>query len=95
MISACSKESSVRPGGSRNSKEENKMKQQIHDLLNAAPFQPFIIHMNDGREFRIEHPEVAYAGPHPLLPVIIEITDRQQMLNPRLIASVDLEAGKI
>jgi hypothetical protein len=66
------------------------MKQQIHDLLNAAPFRPFIIRMNDGRQFPVDHPEVALATTNPLTLVIVEADGRQHMLNPRLIASVDL-----
>jgi hypothetical protein len=29
----------------------------IRDLIRAAPFQPFTLHVADGKSFRIEHPE--------------------------------------
>jgi hypothetical protein len=38
------------------------MKQRIRDLLHAAPFQPFTIHMADGKSYRIEHPDFVAAG---------------------------------
>jgi hypothetical protein len=70
------------------------MKQQIQDLLHAAHFQPFTIHMNDGRNFEIKHPDFAYAGPNALTPVIVEVGRAQHMLNPRLIASIEHEAAE-
>ncbi len=32
------------------------MKARIRDLLHASPFQPFVIRMADGREYRIDDP---------------------------------------
>jgi hypothetical protein len=32
------------------------MKQRIRDLPRAVPFQPFVIRMAGGREYRVEHP---------------------------------------
>lgn len=32
------------------------MKGRIRELLRAEPFQPFVIRLADGREYRIDHP---------------------------------------
>ena len=32
---------------------------QVHAFLRAKPFVPFTIHMADGRELRVNHPENA------------------------------------
>ena len=31
------------------------MKARIRELIHAVPFQPFIIRMADGREYRVDH----------------------------------------
>ena len=33
--------------------------EQVHALLRARPFVPFTIHLADGRELRVDHPENA------------------------------------
>jgi hypothetical protein len=36
---------------------------QLRTLISARPFQPFTIHLADGRQVQVSHPEViAYAG---------------------------------
>lgn len=32
---------------------------EIQQLLHATPFEPFTIHMANGRQFVVDHPEVA------------------------------------
>lgn len=34
----------------------------IAELLNARPFVPFAIHMDDGRVFEVTHPELVWLG---------------------------------
>ncbi len=37
--------------------------QDLSNLKNAKPFRPFSIHMADGREVKVKHPDfLAYAG---------------------------------
>lgn len=31
--------------------------EQIEDMHRARPFKPFVIHVADGRSFRVDHPE--------------------------------------
>ena len=39
-----------------------RMKARIRQLLHAAPFQPFIIRIPDGKKYRIEHPDFVLAA---------------------------------
>jgi hypothetical protein len=48
------------------------MKERIRQLLRATPFQPFIIRMADGREYRIDHPDFVLAAASDVPQVIIE-----------------------
>jgi len=36
--------------------------QDILDLLRAKPFRAFRIHMSDGQQFEVRHPELAMVG---------------------------------
>ena len=53
------------------------MKARIRALLHATPFQPFVIRMADGREYRVEHPDFVLASSTEVPQVIIEEPDGQ------------------
>ena len=66
------------------------MKARIRDLLRSAPFQPFIIRMADGREYRIEHPDFVLASSTDVPQIIVEEPDgRTHFLSVLLIASIE------
>jgi hypothetical protein len=51
------------------------MKARIRALLHATPFQPFVIRMADGKEYRIEHPEFVLAASSDVPQITIEEPD--------------------
>ncbi len=51
------------------------MKRRVRELLQAVPFQPFIIRMTDGREYRIEPPDFVLAARNDQSQVSIEDED--------------------
>src|SRR5689334_20105922 len=53
------------------------MKTRIRALLRASPFQPFVIRMADGREYRVDHPDFVLASSSDIPQVIIEEPDGQ------------------
>ena len=55
------------------------MKERIRQLLHTIPFQPFVIHMADGRQFRVEHPDFVLASPKNQSWVIVEEPDNDLM----------------
>jgi len=67
--------------------------QTIRDAVRSSPFNAFTLRMNDGREFYVPHPElIAIGSTHVYL--IDEKTDRGIFLEPRLIASMEMEPGR-
>jgi hypothetical protein len=36
----------------------------IRELLRAAPFEPFVVQMTDGRRFEVPHPDFAALSPN-------------------------------
>ncbi len=66
------------------------MKARIRELLHAVPFQPFIIRMADGREYRIAHPDFVLASSTDVPQVIVEDPDgRTHFLSVLLITSIE------
>ena len=66
------------------------MKARIRELLRAVPFQPFIIRMADGRDYRIDHPDFVLAAPSDIPQITIEERDgRQHYLSALLITSIE------
>ena len=66
------------------------MKARIRELLQASPFQPFIIRMADGTEFRVDHPEFVLApGSNVPQITIEEASGRLHFLSVLLVTSVE------
>jgi hypothetical protein len=65
------------------------MKPRIRELLSATPFQPFIIRMADGREYRVDHPDFVLAASTDVPQITIEEPDgSQHYLSALLVTSV-------
>ena len=66
------------------------MKARIRQLLHASPFQPFVIRMADGREYRIEHPDFVLAAASEIPQITIEDADGcHHYLSVLLITSIE------
>jgi hypothetical protein len=66
------------------------MKAKIRELLQARPFEPFIIRMADGLEYRIDHPDFVLAAASDIPQITIEELDgRQHFLSALLVTSVE------
>ena len=73
---------------------ESKMKARIRELLHATPFQPFVIRVADGKEYRIEHPDFVLAAPSDVPQIIIEEPDGNvHFLSVLLMTSIELLPG--
>ena len=72
------------------------MKARIRELLQATPFQPFVIRMADGREYRVEHPDFVLAASSDVPQVIIEESDGAvHLLSVLLMTSIERVAGTL
>jgi hypothetical protein len=65
------------------------MKARIRELLHTSPFQPFIIRLADGREYRIDHPDFVLAAATDVPQITIEERDgSQHYLSALLVTSI-------
>ncbi len=66
------------------------MKPRIRELLNVSPFNPFVIRMADGKEYRIDHPDFVLAASSEVPQITIEEHDgSQHYLSALLVTSVE------
>ena len=65
------------------------MKARIRELLHAAPFQPFMIRMADGREYRIDHPDFVLAASDTPQVIVEEPNGSVHFLSVLLMTSVN------
>jgi hypothetical protein len=57
--------------------------------LQARPFEPFVIQMNDGRRFEVPHPEFAAINPQGTEFVHFDQQGASLVLSALLIASIE------
>ncbi|HXJ61616.1 MAG TPA: hypothetical protein VNU68_33660 [Verrucomicrobiae bacterium] len=70
------------------------MKARIRELLQASPFEPFIIRMADGTEYRVDHPDFVLAAASDVPQITIEEADgRLHFLSALLVTSVERVGG--
>jgi hypothetical protein len=70
------------------------MKARIRELLHANPFQPFIIRMTEGKEYRIEDPGFVLAAVNDLPRIIVEELDGSiHFLSVSLMTSIEFSPG--
>ncbi len=60
----------------------------LREAARQQPFVPFLLRMNDGRVFYIPHPDSIAVARRTVI-VVDPATDREILLNPVLIASLE------
>ena len=65
------------------------LSETIREPLKAIPFAPFIIQMNDGRQFKIPHADFATVSPKGGSILVFRDDDAAVQLSALLVASVE------
>ena len=60
----------------------------LRRLLSASPFEAFAIHLADGREFRVSHPDAAMLEDRGRTVVVLNEQGALEILDMLLIASL-------
>jgi hypothetical protein len=61
--------------------------QGIREALRRQPFEPFSIHLADGRSLAVPHPEMVAVGKRRV--IVVEADDSWSVIEPLLIVSLD------
>jgi hypothetical protein len=67
---------------------------ELRRVHKAEPFQPFTLHLADGREFHVPHPEFLYMPPAVSRTVVVSTGDGLfEIVDLLLVTSIELGNG--
>ena len=68
--------------------------EQVKKLYNATPFQPFVIHLADGREVPVVHRDFIMAVPSGRILVVALPDDTVDLIDLLLVTDVEVQTGR-
>ena len=63
--------------------------QQWREAMSARPFVPFVVRTGDGREFSVNHPEMAWATPGGRIVFVATSADSAAAIDLLLVTSLE------
>ncbi len=67
---------------------------QIRTLYDAQPFQPFVIHLADGREIPVEHREFMARAPSGRTVTVYGTDDAAHIIDLLLVTDLEIRPAK-
>ena len=67
---------------------------ELHALLNARPFHPFLIHLGDGRELVVDHPEFLAASPTGDIAIVFRPEGGFNIVDVELVTDLEVKPRK-
>jgi hypothetical protein len=64
---------------------------ELRKLMHVAPFRPFIIHLADGRQFRVDHLDYIATSPTGRLAVVYEDDGGFEIIDLLLVTSLEVD----
>ena len=68
--------------------------EKLRDMYNAQPFQPFVIHLADGRAIPVLHREFIMAAPSGRTIVVMQPDDSMNIIDLLLVTDLELKPAK-
>jgi hypothetical protein len=69
--------------------------EQLRKLYYAKPFQPFVMHLADGREILVRHPEFIAAAPSGRVVTVFQTDNACDMIDLLLVTDLEIKATPI
>ncbi len=66
--------------------------QEIREARQANPFLPFTMHLADGREFTVIHPDFAWVSPNGRFAVVEDLDGHCEYIDPMMVVSLSIPA---
>lgn len=68
--------------------------ERIRDLLNVQPYQPFVMHLADGRAIPVHHRELILAVPSGRTLIVVQPDDSMNIIDLLLVTDVEIKRGR-
>ncbi len=65
--------------------------ERIKELLEVTPFQPFTIHLADGRAVPVRHRELVIMAPSGRTLIVVQPDDRMNIIDLILVTDLELD----
>ena len=66
---------------------------KIRNFCHAQPFRPFSVHLPDGRQVTVEHPDFAALSPTGRLMVVLHDDDSESIVDMLLVSDITIKAS--
>ena len=67
---------------------------KIREAKQAQPFKPFVMHLADGREFSVNHPDFLFVGPVARIIILEDLDGRIEIIDPMMVTSLSVAASE-
>ena len=67
---------------------------ELRKVIRAQPFRPFTLHLADGREFPIDHPEFFLISRNERTLVVADTDGSVEIVDPPLVTSLTIPDGQ-
>jgi hypothetical protein len=64
--------------------------EQVRNVYNAQPFQPFVLHLADGRSITVPHREFMATAPSGRTVVVLQPDDRMNIIDLLLVTDIEI-----
>ena len=68
--------------------------EEIRDAQRAQPFIPFIMHLADGREFTVVHPDFLWVSRAGRFAIVEDLDGNSEHIDPLMVVSLTIPAGR-
>ncbi len=68
--------------------------ERINDLYNSQPFQPFVLHLADGRNIAVQSREFIAQAPNGRTLVVFQPNDRMHIIDLLLVTDAEVKLGR-
>lgn len=68
--------------------------ERIRELLDHQPFQPFVMHLADGRDVPVHHRELIIAVPSGRTLIVFQPDDSMNIIDLLLVTDIEMKLGR-
>jgi len=68
--------------------------EKLREMYNAQPFQPFVIHLADGRAIPVVHREFIMAAPSGRTIIVVQPDDSMNIIDLLLVTDLEVKPAK-
>ena len=68
--------------------------EEIREAQRRQPFIPFTMHLADGRDFTVNHPDFLFVSGSGRLARVEDLDGNGEMIDPLLVVSLTIPAGR-